>query len=52
MRRDYPQLSPESDRALLIGLLERESYAVVKRGDELVGLITRSDMLTANRNDI
>ena len=39
-------------REELIEMLRRETYVVVEGSDGLVGLITRADLITANRNRI
>jgi cystathionine beta-synthase len=52
MRADYPRLPVDAARDDLIELLRQETYVVVEDGGTLVGLITRADLITANRNAI
>lgn len=52
MREDYPRLDPEAPREQLLALLREETYVVVRSDDRFHGLITRSDVITANRNEI
>ena len=52
MRDDYPRLYPEATREELLGLLRDETYVVVRSDDRFHGLITRSDVITGNRNEI
>jgi len=52
MRRDYPKLTVSAPRTELMALLRAEPYVVVEQDGDLVGLITRSDLVTANRNAI
>jgi cystathionine beta-synthase len=52
MRKDFPEVPVTATREALMELLRKETYAIVKDGDDLVGLITRSDLVTANRNAI
>jgi cystathionine beta-synthase len=52
MRRDFPAVPVNATRESLMELLRHETYVVVKDDDDLIGLITRSDLVTANRNAI
>lgn len=52
MRTDFPMAQRDTSREDVVARLGEEPYVVVMDGEELLGLITRSDIITANRNGI